>query len=106
MLIVPVVYGNSFDVNDIPTYLDNQFNFGEFVGGLVASLFVLMIVLLPTIYLTKGKAYSLYIILSLATMAPLVGMGWLPIWLYIIILLTIALRFGQDLASWLGGLRR
>lgn len=75
-----------------------------FIGGLIASVALLVIVMLPLIYLTRGKAYSLYIIFSLLTLAPLVGLGWVPIWLYIIVLLLIAMGFGKELAKFLGGL--
>lgn len=105
ILIIPSVYAaGSFEVSDVPSYLDEQLGCGEFVGGLIASVVLLCIVMLPTMYLTKGKAYSLYIIFGLLVLAPLVGLGWLPVWLYIIIILLIALGFGKQLAVFFGGI--
>ena len=104
--IIPSVYADTFDIAEVPAYLDSQLNCGEFVGGLIASVVCLMIVLLPTMYLTKGKAYSLYIVLSFAVLAPLVGLGWFPVWLYIIIILAIALGFGEKISSFLGGIKK
>jgi len=104
--ISPAYATGGFDVSSVPTYIDEQLGVGEFVGGLLASLVLLCIIMLPLMYLTKGKAYSVYIVFGLLTLAPLVGLGWLPVWLYIIIILLIALGFGKQLAGFFGGLGR
>jgi hypothetical protein len=96
----------TFEVTEIPTYIDNQLNCGEFVAGLLVILLLLLIVILPTMYLTKGKAYGVYIILSMAVLAPLVGLGWFPVYVYIIILFLIALKFSQALRDFLGSVGR
>lgn len=106
-LIVNTVYG--FSVSDVPSSIENGLGItgsNGFIGGLIASLILLCLVLFPTMILTKGKAYSLYILLSLAVLAPLVGLGWFPVYVYIIIVLLIALKFGKEMADFLGGLRR
>lgn len=103
---VAVAKADTFDLTEVPRYLDNQLNCGTFVGGLLASIAVLCIVMLPLMLMTKGKAYSVYIIFSMATIAPLVGLGWFPVYVYIIIILLIALKFGQQIADFLGGLRK
>lgn len=94
----------AFEVTEVPTYIDNQLGVGEFIGGLLASLFILMLFLLPTIYLTKGKQASLYIILSLVILAPLIALGWFPVYVYILILLLLALGFGKKITDFLGGI--
>lgn len=99
-------YASSLDFTELPTYLDNQIGVGTFIAGLLCSLIGLSLVMLPLIYLTKGKAYSLYIFFGLIVTAPFVGLGWFPVWLFIIIVLAIALGFGQKLADFLGGLKR
>ena len=106
LIVAPVHAARSFDVTEIPTYIDEQFGVGEFVGGLLASVVFLSILMLPIMYLTKGKAYSLYIVFGLSVLGVLVGLGWLPVWLYIIMLLMIALAFGRKLADLFGGLGR
>jgi len=105
ILVAPVHAATSFDIMEVPTYIDEQFGCGEFVGGLLASLVLLSLILLPLMYLTKGKAYGIYIVFGLLVLAPLVGLGWLPVWLYIIIILALAIGFGRKLAEVLGGLR-
>lgn len=104
--IVPLGYCESFDIMSVPEYLDDQLGCGEFIGGLLASIAVVMITLLPVLVMTKGKNYTLYLVLFFAVLAPLVGLGWFPVWLYIILLLVIALGLGQKISDMLGGLKK
>lgn len=89
----------------LPTYLDNQLGVGTFVAGLLITMVVLALTLIPVMVLTKGKIWSLYILFSLVVTAPFVALGWFPVWLYIVIILAIALGMGQRIAEALGGLR-
>lgn len=90
------------DVTAIPTQLAALLNVSEWLAGIMLSLFILLLVLLPTMYLTKGKAYGVYIIFSMAVLAPLVGLGWFPVYVYIVILLLLALGFGKKLRDFIG----
>lgn len=100
------VSADTFEVTEIPTYIDNQLGVGEFIGGLLASIAVLMLTLVPLIILTKGKQAVLYIIVALTVLSPLVGLGWFPIWVFIIIILAIAVGLGRQFSDFLGGLRK
>lgn len=86
--------------------LSSLIGISEWLSGIVLSLFILMLVMVPTIYLTKGKSYGLYIVFSLVTIAPLVGLGWFPLYIYVIILLLLALGFSEKLRDFLGGLNK
>lgn len=103
---VKAVKAESFDIMSVPEYINNQLGCGEFIGGLLASIGVLMITLLPVLVMTKGKQPTLYLVLFFAVLAPLVGLGWFPIWLYIVLILGIALGLGQKISEMLGGLRK
>ena len=105
-LLVVTVKAESFDIMSVPEYMDDQLGCGEFIGGLLASLAIIMICLLPVMVMTKGKNVTLYMVLFFAVLAPLTGLGWFPIWLYVVLLLAIALGFGQKLADYFGGLRK
>lgn len=105
VLVAPVHAARSFDIMEVPTLIDEQFGCGEFVGGLIASVVLLSLIMMPLMYLTKGKAYGIYIIFGLSLLGVLVGLGWLPVWLYIIIILALAIGFGRKLADLLGGIR-
>ena len=104
--LVATVNAESFDIMSVPEYMDAQLGCGEFIGGLLASIALLMITLLPLMVATKAKQPTLYLVMFFAVAAPLVGLGWFPIWLYIILILAIALGFGQKLSDFLGGLRK
>ena len=104
--LISVAKADTFELMEIPAYLDAQLGCGEFIGGLLASIFALMITLFPLVIMTKGKSYTLYILFFFAVLAPLVGLGWFPVWLYIILLLAIALGFGQKIADVLGGIKK
>lgn len=105
-LIVVTVKADTFDIMSVPEYIDNQFGCGEFIGGLIASIAVLVITLLPIMVMTKGKQPTLYLVLFFAVLAPLTGLGWFPVWLYIVLLIAIALGLGQKISDMLGGLRK
>jgi ABC-type multidrug transport system permease subunit len=105
LAIVTPVRAETFDMMKVPTYIDNQLGVGEFIGGMLASIFVLMLTLVPLMVLTKGKQYTVYIIVAVAVMAPLVGLGWFPLWVYILIILAIAVGLGRQISDAIGGVR-
>jgi len=92
----------AIDVTEFPAQVAALTGLSEWLAGTVISLFVLMVILLPIVYLTKGKAFALYIILSMAVLAPLVGLGWFPVYIYFLILFLLALGFSQKLRDFLG----
>jgi len=59
----------------------------------------------PIIGLTKGRQFTLYIIVGVVSTVPFIALSWLPIWIYIIIVLLIALKFGQQLTGLIDGVR-
>ena len=104
---VATVSADTFDLMEVPTYIDNQFGCGEFVGGLIASVFLLLLTLIPVIILTRGRSqmYGLYVLVGLSVLAPLVGLGWFPVWLYVIIVIALSVGLGRMIAGAIGGLR-
>ncbi len=97
---------SSFNVTAIPSQVGSQLGVDAFIGGLLISILLLMLVLIPTMIMTRGKAYSVYLVLALATLAPLTALGWFNVWVFIVIVLVIALGTGQKVAEFLGGLRK
>jgi hypothetical protein len=93
-------------IQDIPEQLAVQLSLDTWLAGMILSLFIMMLVLLPIIYLTKGKQGTLYVLVGLAILAPLVGLGWFDLWVYIIIILAIAVGMGQKLIDMFSDLRR
>jgi len=95
------------DILETDAALGVALGVGEFIGGLILSLGILVLfVELPIIILTKGKQYSLYVLLGISGLAVFTALGWFPIWVMIIIVLGIAFGAGKQIAEFLGGLRR
>ena len=95
----------SFDLQSLPESLNGYLGCGVEVSGLILSLVFISLVMLPIIGLTKGRQFTLYILVGVVASSPFVALGWLPIWIYIIIVLFVALKFGQQLAGFMGGAR-
>jgi hypothetical protein len=88
---------------DIQNGIATQLGVSSFVGGLVASCILLMIVALPVFILTlKARSNSLPMFMMFTGFAVFgleVAIGWLPIWIFVIVALLIALMFGSKFAE-------
>ena len=115
LLLIPLFFfclvgtvSAQFDVLEVPAYIDDQLGCGEFVGGLIASTFVLMVTLIPTIILTRGasKLYGLYVLVGLVIISMLTALGWFPIFVTILIIIALSVGLGRMISDALGGLRK
>ena len=60
-------------------------------GQAILSIFVILAVLLPTMYLSRGsKSTIIEIVMLVLTESFLVGIGWLPFWLLIATIAVLA----------------
>lgn len=106
ILVIDTAFAAPFNVTAVPEQVGTQLGTSSFVGGLLVSIFILMLVLVPTLIMTRGKAFTLYIVLALATLAPLVALGWFNIWVFIVIVLAISVGIAEKLTGFLGGIRK
>ena len=90
-------------VENIPTWLSDAWDISEDSAKVVLSIIVLLFVMLPTLYLARGKRGVLVeVVLLFFTMSFLVGIGWLPFWLLIaaVALMAAAIAmFGSELVT-------
>ena len=71
-------------LESIPTYFSDFMDISLEAGQAILSIFVILAVLLPTMYLSRGsKSAVIEIVMLVITEAFLVGIGWLPFWLLI-----------------------
>ena len=71
-------------LESIPTYFSDFMDISLEAAQAVLSIFVILAVLLPTMYLSRGNKSSLIeIVMLVITESLLVGIGWLPFWLLI-----------------------
>jgi len=77
-----------------------------FVGKILTSCIFLVLFLFPTMFLcAKFERSVLFpsLLVGISTLGFCVAIGWLPIWLFIIIILLIALMYAQQISAVLGG---
>ena len=71
-------------LESIPTYFSDFMDISLEAGQALLSIFVILAVLLPTMYLSRGnKSTIIEIVMLVLTESFLVGIGWLPFWLLI-----------------------
>jgi hypothetical protein len=71
-------------LEDIPSWFSEYMNISLEAAQVILSIVVIMAVLLPTMYLSRGtRALTVEIIMLFLTECFLVGIGWLPFWILI-----------------------
>lgn len=100
-----LVADSGIDLRQIPDLVNDALFAGDptmlVVSQIICSLFVLMTVVLPLSMLrAKPMSIGLIIILMLGGLTIL---GWLPTYLFIVVILVIAVMLAQKGADWLGG---
>ena len=87
----------SIDLTQFPQALATQLGIGLFPAQILASLILLMLPLLPTLLITKGKNGVAALFVGMASLSLCVGLGWFPVWIMIVICLMIAFLFGKQI---------
>ena len=71
-------------LESIPTYFSDFMDISLEAGQAILSIVVILAVLLPTMYFSRGSKSSIIeIVMLVLTESLLVGIGWLPFWLLI-----------------------
>jgi hypothetical protein len=108
LLVVPVHATESVDLGAVPQQLATALGVNLFVGQLIASLLFMSFFLFPSMLIAGyvgGSGAVLYdiIIVGLFTSGVCMALGWLPIWLYFVLALLIALMFASQARGWITG---
>lgn len=89
-------------LEDIPTWFSDYMDISLEAGQIILSIAVISAVLLPILYLTRGRGVLLPALVFVLMEALLVGIGWFPLWLMIVTVCIIALlwaRLGSGLVT-------
>lgn len=71
-------------IEDIPQWFADYFNLSLEASQVILSIIVILSVLLPTMYLSRGsKSVIVEVVLLFLCEVALVGIGWLPFWVLI-----------------------
>jgi hypothetical protein len=91
------------DITLIPTWLAERLGISVFAAGLLSSMIVLLMPLVLIIIFTRGKGFVIELIVSILALSIDVAIGWLPVWLFGIIILMIAFGFARFMTDKIGG---
>ena len=114
LLIMPVSMAHAVDedevvnLGDFPQKLADALGISLFVGQLLASLIFMALFLFPAMLIAGyfgGAGAVLYtvIFVGLGSSGVCVGLGWLPVWLYLVTCLLIALMFASKMRELITG---
>ena len=71
-------------LEDIPSVFAEAVGINEGTAQIIMSVAVIFFILLPTMYLARGKnATTIWLIMFLFAEMLLIGLGWIPFWLLI-----------------------
>lgn len=70
-------------LQSIPTYFSDFFDISVGAAEIILSVMVIMAILLPVMYLSRGRSNLPTILIFYLTEGILVGIGWLDFWILI-----------------------
>ena len=81
-------------IEEIPDWLSDAWGINLGTAQVIISIIVIFAMLLPTMYLARGKnATTIYLIMALLAECLLVGLGWMPFWVLIATVAMMAVAF-------------
>lgn len=97
----PPPTGTTIILTEIPSRIASLLGIDVFTAGILASLFAMLMFILPVLIFSKNV--FAVIIIGLSTMGFLTALTWLPFWLFLIVTLVIALMFAGQMREWITG---
>ena len=82
-------------LESIPTWFSDAMGITLASAQVILSVAIIFTVLLPVMYLSKGKSSIMIIVMFFLTESFLVGIGWLPFWLLIATVALMALAIAS-----------
>ena len=90
-------------LEDIPQGFADYFVINLATAQVILSIAMIFTVILPVMYLTKGKALTMYLVMFVLVESLLVGIGWMPFWILIATIAVIALGLAKIGAEGVAG---
>jgi hypothetical protein len=79
-------------LEDVPTWFSDAMGISLEAAQVILSIVVILAVLLPVFYLARGRrGLMIELVLFFMTASFLIGIGWLPFWVMIAAIATMAL---------------
>ncbi len=106
LTIIPVVHAEDtipHNLLDIPTGIAEALGISTFAAGLLTSIILLMVCVLPFVVLTlraRGNvAMIATLIVGMSVLGFCVAVAWFPIWFFAIIIAVIGLTLASKVTS-------
>jgi len=94
---------NPINLLQIPQGLADKFGISVFAGGLLATSILILIWVVPTAMLIRGKHATLVVLTEIISLFSFsIAIGWIPAWLLIILVFLVALLFGKRWGDLIG----
>jgi len=106
IIINPVHAESEVNLLNIPEQLGIRLGVGTFAGGILASVILLMICVLPIALISRKRgtgSIMAELIVGLAVLGGCVAMAWFPVWIFILLILLISLFFSNKITGLFGG---
>ena len=104
LTIIPIVHAEDtvpHNLLDIPKGIASTLGISEFAAGLLTSIILLMVCLLPCVVLTikspNNAAFVFILITGMSILGFCVAVAWFPIWFFAVLVLLVALMFGTKM---------
>ena len=102
-LLVNTVYAADIDLTDLDNQLGEALGIPAFAGGLLATMLLLVAVLgCMGAAMKRAPSAMMVVIMTIAVCSFAIMCGWFPTWTLLMIVLVIALFFGNKI---IGGLK-
>ena len=105
ILILPVYAENDspqIDLTTFPKAIAEALNIPVFAGGILCSMILIFMWMLPLNILRRGIGLLPNLIIGVGLLAFCVAIGWLPYWIMLLISLIIASVYSNTIKKWLG----
>lgn len=93
------------DLPGIPSALAERLGVDVFTAGLLVSAIIVVFTVVLVAFVIKSKSGLTYGLLAteLTVMGFLVALGWLPVYILIVLVLCIAIMYASTITKTLGG---
>lgn len=101
--LIHVLVDESVSLPNLPAQLASALGTTLLVGQLLATLIIVMLALIPTLVLTRGRNTPLEIMVGMISIIAGTALGWVPFWIPLTFIILIALMFSGRVRDWMSG---
>ncbi len=101
--LIHVLADDTVSLPGVPQQLADALGTNLFVGQLLMAIIMMLIPLLPTLILTRGKNTPLELVIGMIGIILGTALGWVPFWIPLCFIILIALMFSGKVRDWMSG---